>query len=268
MIRVLLVDDHAVVTEGLTVLLAGIEDLDVVGAAGGGVAAVQRYGELRPDVVLMDLSMPDVDGVEATRRIMELDPEARILALTAFVDDHLVADALAAGAHGYLLKNASGAELHDAIQTVANGRSILSDEALHHLTATRQPRVGYDLTPREHDVLTFLVRGLSNKQIARKMEIREQTVKNHVGHLMEKLGVASRLEAGLLVDAQHVQRAIGYGRGNMPIGFHLGVVPYPPQEAVGNARGATGAPGDFGRPLRINTDVQDAGIELRRLRSS
>lgn len=148
MIRVLLVDDHAVVTEGLTVLLAGFDGLDVVGAAAGGATAIERYDELRPDVVLMDLSMPDVDGVEATLRIMELDPEARILALTAFVDDHLVADVLEAGARGYLLKNASGDELNDAIRTIVDGRSVLSDEALRHLTTPRERhRVGDDLTP-------------------------------------------------------------------------------------------------------------------------
>jgi DNA-binding NarL/FixJ family response regulator len=139
MIRVLLVDDDAVVIEGLTVLLAGLDDHDVVGAAGGGGAAVRRYVDLRPDVVLMDLSMPVVDGVEVTRQIIEPDPEARILALTGFGDDDLVADALAAGAHGYLLKNARGTELHDAIRTVAGGGSVLSDKALQHLIARREP---------------------------------------------------------------------------------------------------------------------------------
>ena len=111
MISVLLVDDHAVVTEGLAVLLGGFDDLDIVGTAGGGAAAVERYDELRPDVVLMDLSMPDVDGVAATRRIVEIDADARIIALTAFIEEDLVTDALESGASGYLLKNASGAEL-------------------------------------------------------------------------------------------------------------------------------------------------------------
>lgn len=196
MIRVLLVDDHAVVTEGLTVLLAGFDGLDVVGAAAGGATAIERYDELRPDVVLMDLSMPDVDGVEATLRIMELDPEARILALTAFVDDHLVADVLEAGARGYLLKNASGDELNDAIRTIVDGRSVLSDEALRHLTTPRERhRVGDDLTPRERDVLSHLVRGLSNKQIAVELGLQHGTVRIHVSNILAKLGADNRTSA-------------------------------------------------------------------------
>lgn len=204
MIRVLLVDDHAVVTDGLTVLLTGLEGLEVVGAAAGGETAVELYRELRPDVVLMDLSMPDVDGVEATRRIIVLHPEARILALTAFVDDNLVRNALAAGAHGYLLKNASGAELHDAIRTIAEGRSILSDEALRHLAVQRdRRRVGDDLTPRERTVLTHLVCGLSNKQIATELGLQPGTVRIHVSNILAKLGADNRTAAA------HIARSNG-----------------------------------------------------------
>jgi len=205
MTSVLLVDDHQVVTEGLAVLLDGFDDLDVAGAAGGGAAAVERYETLRPDVVLMDLSMPDVDGVEATRRIVGLDPEARVIALTAFVDDNLVADALTAGARGYLLKNASGAELHAAIQAVANGASFLSGEALAHLTTARSgPRPGHDLTPRERDVLGRLVRGLSNKQIAAELALQPGTVRIHVSNILAKLGAENRTEAAHIAQSNGV----------------------------------------------------------------
>jgi DNA-binding NarL/FixJ family response regulator len=204
MISVLLVDDHAVVTEGLTVLLGGFEDLEVVGTANGGAAAVERYAELRPDVVLMDLSMPEVDGVAATRRIVELHPEARIIALTAFIEENQVSEALAAGARGYLLKNASGAELHTAIRSVAGGASILSDEALAQLTSPRpEPRPGTDLTPREREVLHHLIRGLSNKQIAAELGLRHGTIRIHVSKILAKLGAENRTEAA------HIARRIG-----------------------------------------------------------
>lgn len=196
MIRVLLVDDHAVVTEGLTMLLAGFDDLDVAGTASGGHEAVERYRELRPDVVLMDLSMPDVDGVEATLQIVRLDPEARVLALTAFVEGTLVTDALSAGASGYLLKNASGDDLHDAIRTVADGRSILSDEALRVLMApTGGDAPGHDLTPRELDVLAHVALGLSNKQIAGELGLQQGTVRIHVSNILAKLRADNRTAA-------------------------------------------------------------------------
>ena len=196
MIRVLLVDDHAVVTEGLTMLLAGFDDLDVAGTASGGHEAVERYRELRPDVVLMDLSMPDVDGVEATLQIVRLDPEARVLALTAFVEGTLVTDALSAGASGYLLKNASGDDLHDAIRTVADGRSILSDEALRVLMApTGGDAPGHDLTPRELDVLAHVALGVSNKQIAGELGLQQGTVRIHVSNILAKLRADNRTAA-------------------------------------------------------------------------
>ncbi len=133
-IRLLLVDDHAVVTEGLSLLLSRFDDLEVVGTASGGAAAVARAAALQPDVVLMDLSMPDVDGVEATRRIRAAQPAVRILSLTAFLEHRLVADAIEAGASGYLLKSVGANELAAAVRTVASGGSILSSEALPLLT--------------------------------------------------------------------------------------------------------------------------------------
>lgn len=206
--RVLLVDDHAVVTEGLAVLLAGFEEVDVVGAARGGAEAVERYAQLGPDVVLMDLSMPDVDGVEATRRIVELDPGARVLALTGFLDEDLVARALGAGAKGYVLKKVGGRELADAIAAVARGGSILSAEALAELTSgSRPPRVGRDLTARETDVLELLARGLTNQQIADDLGLRHGTVRIHVSNILAKLHADNRTTAA------HIARSEGLVRG-------------------------------------------------------
>lgn len=208
MISVMLVDDHPVVTEGLTVLLSEIANLEVIATARGGEEAIELYDELRPDVVLMDLSMPGMNGVAATRQITSLDPGARVLALTGFVDDDLVADVLAAGAHGYLLKSSSGSELHDAIRTIADGRSVLSDEALRHLAVPRdRRRIGDDLTPREVDVLDHLVHGLSNKQIAAELGLQPGTVRIHVSNILAKLGAENRTAAA------HIARINGLDTG-------------------------------------------------------
>ncbi len=204
MIRVLLVDDHVVVTEGLAMLLGAFDDLDVVGNANGGEEAVERFGELRPDVVLMDLSMPGVDGLEATRRLVQVDPGARIIALTAFVEGDLVTQAMAAGASGYLLKSAGGEELRDAIRAVANGQSILSDRALRLLTTTPTAEAtGHDLTPRERDVLAPLARGLSNKQIASDLGLQPGTVRIYVSSILAKLAAENRTAAA------HIARTEG-----------------------------------------------------------
>lgn len=193
-IVVLLVDDHAVVTEGLSMLLARFDDIEVAGTASSGEQAVEFFGALRPDIVLMDLSMPGVDGVEATRRIRDIDSDAKVLALTAFLEQQLVSDAIAAGASGYLLKNVSGDELAAGIRTIASGGSILATEALPML-AGPPDRLGADLTPRERDVLEHLVHGLSNKHIAGELGLTSGTVRIHVSNILTKLGAENRTAA-------------------------------------------------------------------------
>lgn len=203
-VRVLLVDDHAVLREGLEMLLGGFATVEVVATAAGGGEAVEQYDAVRPDVVLMDLSMPGIDGVEAIRRIVGSDPDARIIALTAFLDDELVQGSVDAGARGYLLKQVGGRELVDAIHTVAHGGSILSSEALGSLASRRVgPRIGDDLTPRERDVLALLVRGLTNQQIADELGLRHGTVRINVSNILAKLHVDNRTSAA------HVARVEG-----------------------------------------------------------
>jgi NarL family two-component system response regulator LiaR len=202
--RVLLVDDHAVMREGLAVLLAGFGSIEVVGAAAGGAEAVELYAALSPDVVLMDLSMPEVDGVEAIARIIDSDPTARIIALTAFLEEDLVARAVGAGAKGYLVKQVSGGELVDAINTVAAGGSILSPEALGHLAHRHGHRkLGHDLTPRELDVLRLLSTGLTNQQIADQLSLRHGTVRIVVSNILSKLQADNRTSAA------HIARRAG-----------------------------------------------------------
>ena len=203
-IRVAMVDDHPVVTEGLALVLARFSDIDVVAAASGGAEAVEVVAATRPDVVLMDLSMPEVDGVEATRRILASNPDVRVVALTAFMEHDLVHDVMAAGAAGYLLKSAEGSELVSAIRAAATGASILSGDALS-LFMTKRDNVGADLTPRERDVLHFVAHGLANKQIATELGLTTGTVRIHVSNILAKLNVENRtaaaslaLEAGLV----------------------------------------------------------------------
>ena len=203
-VRVLLVDDHAVVREGLEVLLGGFATVEVVATATGGGHAAEQYDATRPDVVLMDLSMPEVDGVEATRRIIGSDPDAKVIALTAFLDQGLVQRALDAGARGYLLKQVGGRELVDAIHAVAHGGSILSAEALDSLTGrSARPRLGDDLTPRERDILQLLARGLTNQQIADDLGLRHGTIRIAVSNILAKLQVDNRTSAA------HVARVEG-----------------------------------------------------------
>jgi DNA-binding NarL/FixJ family response regulator len=195
-IRVALVDDHAVITDGLTTMLSLVDDLEVVGSTNRGSEASQLCTEVEPDVVVMDLSMPDVDGVEATRSILRDHPDIRVIALTGFLDEKHVSDVLEAGASGYLLKSTTGAELAEAIRSVANGRATLSLEALPHLHAAKEP-IGPDahLTPREHEVLELLCRGETNKQIAAGLALSPGTVRVHVSSILAKLGVENRTAA-------------------------------------------------------------------------
>lgn len=195
-IRLVLADDHAVMLEGLSMVLTRFEDFEIAGTAMGGEEAVRRVAEVEPDVVLMDLSMPDVDGVEAIRRIRAAQPGVRVLALTAFLEHRLVTGAIEAGALGYMLKSASGDELAAAIRTVASGGSTLAPEALP-LLATPADSLGHDLTPREADVLQHLSAGLSNKQIAAELGLRPGTVRIHVSNILLKLQVENRTAAAM-----------------------------------------------------------------------
>ncbi len=203
-IGVLLVDDHRVITDGLTALLKRNDDMSIVGAASGGREAVTLAAELQPDVILMDLSMPDMDGVEAIRAITAGNGHARIIALTGFFDEQLVADALAAGASGYLLKSIRGADLADAIRDVFRGRAALALEALPGIAlAKRTTEINGRLTAREIDVLDRLYLGESNKQIALNLGLSPGTVRGHVSHILAKLGVNNRTAA--------VHQAIRFG---------------------------------------------------------
>jgi DNA-binding NarL/FixJ family response regulator len=202
-IRVLLADDQRVVREGLGSLLGMLEGVEVVGAAADGEEVVTRAAELRPDVVLMDLRMPRVDGVEATRRLRERDPDVKILMLTTYADDRSVIDALRAGARGYLTKDAGAEEIHRALRQVVEGQAAIDPAVQHHLVEAissgpaDQPvqRLPDGLTPREAEVLALIADGLSNAEIAGRLFVSETTVKSHVNHLFAKTGVRDRAQA-------------------------------------------------------------------------
>lgn len=196
-IRVMLVDDHAVVRGGLSKFLTVYKDLELVGEAENGEEAVRIAQRLHPDVVLMDLKMPGMDGVAATRQVREKSPGTRVIVLTSFAEDGMVQGALQAGATGYLLKNVTAAELANAIRAAHAGRMTLSSEATEALVhAATQPVVhGDELTEREREVLGLLAEGLSNQQIAERLFLSVGTVKFHIGNIYSKLGVDSRVAA-------------------------------------------------------------------------
>jgi len=196
-IRILLVDDHAVVRSGLSKFLMVNKDLELVGEASDGVEAVQMAGLHKPDVILMDLMMPGMDGITATREIHQKYPQIRVIALTSFSEQNMVQGALQAGAIGYLQKNVTAAELGNAIRSAHTGRMTLSPEAAQVLAnAVAQPHIqGNELTERERDVLKGMVDGLNNNEIAEKLFISLGTVKFHISNIFQKLGVDSRVEA-------------------------------------------------------------------------
>ena len=199
-IRVIIVDDHVLVRSGLEVVLGMFDDIVLVGQAGDGSEAVRLCGELRPDVVLMDLVMPGMPGVEATRRILEACPETRVIALTSFIEDDLIGETLRAGAIGYLMKNVSADQLADAVRAAAQGRSTLAPEAADVLVrSVSTPRSQADaLTAREQQVLKLMADGLTNADIAERLVIGVATVKTHVSSIIAKLGVSTRTEATAL----------------------------------------------------------------------
>jgi two-component system, NarL family, response regulator LiaR len=196
-IKVLLVDDHAVVRSGLGAVLMTNEDLELVGEASNGEEAIRQVDRLRPDVVLMDILMPVMDGVQATKAIHDKHPEVRIIALTSFKEKDMVEGALKAGALSYLIKNVSADELVTAIRGAMSGQPRLSPEAAQVLIQDmKQPTTpGYDLTEREKEILALMVEGLPNNGIAEKLIVSQSTVKFHVSNILSKLGVSSRTEA-------------------------------------------------------------------------
>ncbi len=201
MIRVLLVDDHAVVREGLRAFLELQEGIEVAGEAADGQAGVAAAERLRPDVVLMDLVMPRLDGVGAMRELRSRLPDVKVIVLTSFADDEQLLPAVQAGAAGYLLKNAQPQELARAVRAAHAGEAVVDPHiAARLLDSIAQPAgeaPADQLTPREQEVLELIARGLSNKRIARELGIAEKTVKTHVGHVLAKLGVTDRTQAAL-----------------------------------------------------------------------
>ena len=201
-IRVLIVDDHAVVREGLQAFLELQEGIEVVGQAADGEDAVEAAARLRPDVILMDLVMPRLDGVAAMRSLRESVPDARVIVLTSFLDDDKLLPALRAGAAGYLLKNAEPREVARAVRAAHAGEALLDPVVAARLVETLAT-AGADepldrLTPREREVLVLIGRGFPNKRIARELELSEKTVKTHVGHVLAKLGVGDRTQAAVV----------------------------------------------------------------------
>jgi len=197
-IRVVIADDHAVVRAGLAQLLSTADDVELVGAAADGQEAVELVERHRPDVVLMDLSMPGVDGTQATLRIVANDPDARVVVLTSFADDRHIADALDAGAIGYVLKHAGAEELLSAIRAAAAGDAPLDPAVARILLASRTQRhPDRRLSRREEEVLRLVADGLANKQIARRLQISERTVKAHLTSIFARIGVTDRTQAAL-----------------------------------------------------------------------
>jgi DNA-binding NarL/FixJ family response regulator len=209
MIRVLVADDHGVLREGLGRIVAAQPDMELVGTAANGVEAVAACRSAPPDIVLMDLEMPVLDGIEATRRIRESQPQVAVLVLTSFSDRRRIVAALDAGAVGYLLKDASAEDVVRGIRSAATGASPLDPRAARELLdAKARPDPLEGLSPREREVLGLLLEGLPNKLIARRLEISEKTVKSHLTSVFRQLGVTDRVQAALWAERQGL-RGIG-----------------------------------------------------------
>jgi DNA-binding NarL/FixJ family response regulator len=201
--RVLVADDQRVVREGLAMLLGLLPGIDVVGAASDGEAVLALAAELEPDLVLMDLRMPRCDGVEATRRLRETQPEIKVIVLTTYADDRSVVEALRAGARGFLTKDAGAEEIQQALAAVQRGEAAIDPAVQHHLVAAvaggteppLEPALPDCLTPREAEVLSLIAEGLSNAEIAGRLVVTEATVKSHINHLFTKTGVRDRAQA-------------------------------------------------------------------------
>jgi DNA-binding NarL/FixJ family response regulator len=194
MIKVLIVDDHALVRTGLAQILAAADDIDLVGQAADGAEAVTLVAECRPDVVLMDLSMPIMDGVTATRQITSQWPSVRVVALSSFVERKMVLDAVDAGAVGYILKDGDMDDVLRAVQAAARGESPLAPRAAQAVLSARASRRLPELTDREREVTDLVVAGLRNKGIADRLGISEKTVKTHLTHVYQRFGVDNRQE--------------------------------------------------------------------------
>jgi NarL family two-component system response regulator LiaR len=196
-IRVLIVDDHAMVRKGLATFFKVFDDMQLVGEAESGAAAIKLCGETLPDVILMDMVMPDMDGAVTTRMIRKEYPQVQVIALTSFKEGDLIKKALEAGAIGYLLKDVSPDDLVRAIRAAHAGRATLPREVAQALVeaTNRPPTPGLDLTEREREVLSLMVEGLNNTQIAGRLTVSPSTIKSHVSNVLSKLGVASRTEA-------------------------------------------------------------------------
>ncbi len=199
-IRVMVVDDHPVVRDGLKNMLLVFDDLVLVGEASDGKEALACCSRTQPDVILMDKSMPQMDGISAVRTILEHHPHVKIIMLTSFVEDDSVQKALEAGAAGYLLKNLSITKMAEAIREVYAGESVLSSEATTALIRANlgPPKLGHNLSEREREVLALIVRGLSNDEIADELVISPATVKHHVSACLQKLGATNRVHAAVL----------------------------------------------------------------------
>ena len=198
-IRVMVVDDHDMVRRGLAAYFNTHPDLILVGEASDRQEALEVCQSQRPDVVLMDLIMPGIGGIEATRRIREQYPDTQVIALSSYQDKDLVQKAIQVGAISFLLKNVSGDDLADAVRSANAGQGTLAPEVTRDfIMSTRQPQLGHDLTPREREVLALMVEGLTNPQIANRLSISRATATAHVSHILSKLGVSNRQEAIVL----------------------------------------------------------------------
>ncbi|MGD8474532.1 MAG: response regulator transcription factor [Anaerolineae bacterium] len=200
-IRVITVDDHAILRGGLKFLLLAFDDIELVGEARSGLEAVRLCDELQPDVILMDMMMPDMDGVATTRAIKEHSPDIQVLVLSSFSDHASVQQVMQAGAVGYLLKDVPMDELADGIRAAAAGKTVLAPEAAEALVRAagpQAPQPGYDLTARQLEILALLVGGLTNNEIAERLVLSPYTVRNHVSEILSKLDTSTRTEAAAL----------------------------------------------------------------------